>query len=42
LDGEGLRLKLSSYWWDSSDTCGVYATVTDANAYGDPPLKSGS
>ena len=31
----GLRPKLRSYWCDSSDTCGVYATVTDAKANGD-------
>ncbi|MCV7301519.1 mannosyltransferase [Mycobacterium barrassiae] len=30
-----LRPKLRSYWCYSSDTCGVYATVTDATVNGD-------
>ena len=40
LDGEGLKPKLASYWCDSSDTCGVYATVTEAKAFGDRSLES--
>ncbi|GFG55335.1 hypothetical protein MAGR_67760 [Mycolicibacterium agri] len=38
--GEGLHPKLVSYWWYSSDTCGIYATVTGATAYGDRSLES--
>ena len=40
LDGEGLKPKLARYWCDSSDTCGVYATVTEAKAFGDRSLES--
>ena len=32
VGGERLRPKLASYWSYSSDTCGIYATVTEATA----------
>jgi alpha-1,2-mannosyltransferase len=36
LDGEGLNPKLVCYCCGSSDTCGIYATVTEAKAFSDP------
>ncbi|MCV7154092.1 mannosyltransferase [Mycobacterium pyrenivorans] len=36
----GLNPKLACYWSYSSDTCGIYATVTDTSADGDRSLES--